>query len=342
MKKLILSIFVSLILLGNSFAADATLTSSGDVWAWVSASNDTSGTTSTSSIKNNTYAFYGLEVAKPYGDYLTKSVLSFEGSDAAVKLYQLYVSLESKSLTYKLGYFDPSDVTQGMAYLPFWGSEFYTGVLVAQESLFSVALNKVGLEVVAGQTEVVHTSDVDTTNDSKSVERSVVGVYYRKETESMSIGLAYVDVNHSINSKKGPSVTALAYGSYASQNITAGMNYIMGPLSIAVNIEQLTETVSSTTIPTSTSVKINFSSDYTFTERSGLTFARSQTTVSDGTSSPTNKERIELGFARDFDGLQTGVALFTSSNKDQDLQTATNEKLSDSSQGLVVGFYMGF
>lgn len=294
-----------------------------------------SGDSSTSELSQSQYGLFGLEVGQSAGRYETSGSIALEVTDEDIALYELAGALTRKDITYKMGFYDPSDVSLGMEYLPFKGDDNYFGVYQAQDRYLGVELAEIGLSFNLGAKTASHKADEGDDEANAAVNRTVLASFYGGEFDWGALSFALVGIQNQIDEDKGPSAAAIAEGNYAEQVVTLGIQLGSEDLVLALQGEQISVTTENYDDP-EVEARVNLAVDLALGDRAGLGLSAMSKTQNDGSDNPTATTRGEFGYAHLFGPTKLAWMAFSQASKDDD--TGLDEKES----GLVLGMYVNF
>jgi len=286
-----------------------------------------------SSAETAHYGLPGFQLDKPVGSNTISGVFMAEIADETIGVYQMYAALAHDGITYKMGIFDPSDVSQGFAYLPLKADENYFGVMVAQGSYMGVDFEDLGLSLVYGAKVINHRSDEGDAAAEAATNQQNVGVYFRNQFGPLALSFAGLQVSHANDPKKGLTDAALAAGDYTDLMTTAGCSFETDWANFSLQGEQIKNT---TTALVTTETRTNFNVDVATNETDGFAVAVTQRSIKDDTDNPALWTHTEAGYAWGFGPLQLATMLFSSLSHDMDVADDTTV------QGLTMGMYLEY
>lgn len=285
--------------------------------------------------KIESYGLAGFEVTQKAGDYETKGVLAFEGYDGFLGLYQLYAALAKDGTIYKIGIFDPSDISQGFQYLPLKGEVNFFGMMAIQDSYVGVEWENLGVSLIYGAKVAKHQVEDPSGDAAAAVDQSTYGGYYRGDYDWLTLGANWVRIDHRIDPAKSPSAQALAEGNYFKQMTGLGLGLKADWAAVALQSQQIRSHVDSkATDQLETTSNVNF--DVPLGKDQGLALSLTQQTTSDESANPLQLSRNEFGYAKSFGDLQVACMLF--SQKSTDLDDPQEETQQGISMGVVLDF----
>ncbi|MDT8448137.1 MAG: hypothetical protein RRB13_14690 [bacterium] len=314
---------------------EISITPEAEYFLSLNSTTSESGDSKVSSLNQSQYGLFGLQVGKPFERYNTAVTLAFEVSDADLAVYQLYGSLARKGIMYKMGFYDPSDVSLGMEYLPFKSDDNYFGVYSAQDRYMGAEFEELGLNINFGARTAAHRADEDNPEATESVDRTVFATYYNNEFDWLQLSFAAVVVSNQIDENKDPSAEALAQGNYTEQVVTFGMGFNMDMMLLALQAEQISSKAEKAA-DAEVSTRANLSLDFPIGDRAGVSFSGTSKSDTDGSTNATLTNRSELGYAHLFGDLKLAWMLFSQSTKDDDSQQ------DDKESGWVLGMYVNY
>jgi len=285
--------------------------------------------------KVESYGLAGFEATQKVGEYETKGVVAFEGYDGFLGLYQLYASLAKEGTIYKIGIFDPSDISLGFEYMPLKGEINFFGLLAIQDSYVGIEWENIGVSLIYGAKVAKHQVEDPSGDAADAVDQSTYGGYYRGDFDWLSLGADWVRIDHRIDLAKSPSAQALAEGNYYEQMTGLGLQFKADWASVALQNQQIrTHIDSKTTDQLETTSNVNL--DLPLGKDQGLALSASQQSTRDDSANPTQLSRNEFGYAKSFGKLQVASMLFSQKSTDLD----NPEELTQ--QGISMGVVLDF
>jgi len=312
---------------------ELTFTPSMAYFVWQSISTEKTGTTTVSKSETRHFGFPGFSVKKQVGSNEIEGVFMTQSFDGSLDLYQMYAALTRNEITYKLGFFDPSDVSLGFSYLPLKSDPEYFGVMIAQGSYLGVDLNDLGLSVIYGSQTIQHQADNGDATADAGTDQQTSGAYFNNEFGSLSVAAAVVQVAHKNDKNKNPSAAALAAGDYTDLMTNFGVSFDTDFVSFTAQGQQ---TKNTTVALVTTENRSNLNLDFPTAEGDGFGLSVTQQSTKDDTPNPAMWSISELGYTWGVDALQLSTMLFSSLTHDADVTDDTTE------QGLIFGMVLDF
>lgn len=267
------------------------------------------------------------------GDWTGTSGLEISVEDGGTfTLETAFVGLASEAVSFKLGYLDPTGVTQGGAYLGPIDDSYVVGedVFGGTKGAAQVGLMGDALSITLAANKLNDSTDGD-------YSETAIHAQYGGSAGSINYAASYSSVSEAINEDDASSAAAKgAHDGAAGSSLAVGVGIGVGEgMELAVNFDSQATKAGNATDTTATTI-LGFGFDMGLGEGAGLSVLIGTSTTDDGSSNATAGSATVVSYATTVSDVTVSAAYSATTTKDDD--TLQDDATSTVGVGLAASF----